>query len=88
MCEMMNAHRPARRRTDHRPSDYSVEAEARIEELMSELCDLLGIHRPDDLYGSVVIEARYQNGRPVGQVDVHVRYVMKRSGADRGSAKG
>lgn len=69
-------------------SDYTAEAEERIEELMSELYDLLGIQRPDDLFGSVVIESRYQNGRPVGQVDVHVRYVMKRSGGDRGSAKG
>jgi len=78
----MNAQRPARRRTGHRQSDYSVEAEERIEELMSELYELLGIHRPDDLYGSIIVEARYQNGRPVGQVDVHVRYVMKRVGGD------
>lgn len=83
----MNSQRPARRRTVSKPSDYSIQAEERIEELLTRLCDLLGVHRPEDLYGSIVIEARYQNGRPVGQVDVHVRYVMKRAGGgDRDSA--
>ncbi len=59
-------------------SDYSRETERTVERLLAELYDALGIRKPEDLYGSVVIETRYQNGKPVGQVDVHVRYVMKR----------
>ena len=59
-------------------SDYSPETERRVENLLAELYDLLQIRKPDDLYGSVVIEARYQAGKPSGQVDVNVRYVMKR----------
>lgn len=60
-------------------SDYSHETERRVETLLAELYDLLQIQKPADLYGSVVIEARYQAGKPSGQVDVNVRYVMKRS---------
>jgi hypothetical protein len=60
-------------------SDYSVETERRVERLLEELYDLLQIRKPADLYGSVVIEARYQAGKPSGQVDVNIRYVMKRS---------
>lgn len=59
-------------------SDYSRDAELRIEQLLAELYDTLQIRRPEDLYGSIVIEARYQNGKPVGQVDVNIKYVMKR----------
>lgn len=62
-----------------RNSDYSRETERRVEQLLAELYETLQIRRPDDLYGSVVIEMRYQGGRPVGQVDVNVRYVMKRN---------
>jgi hypothetical protein len=62
-----------------RSSDYSSETERRIEVLLSELYELLQIRKPDDLYGSVVIEARYQAGKPSGQVDVNIRYVMKRA---------
>jgi hypothetical protein len=60
-------------------SDYSRETERRIEWLLLELYDALNIQKPDDLYGSIVIETRYQNGQPVGQVDVNIRYVMKRA---------
>lgn len=60
-------------------SDYSRETERKVERLLAELYDALQIERPEDLYGSVVIEAKYQAGRPIGQVDVSVRYVMKRS---------
>jgi hypothetical protein len=60
-------------------SGYSPETERRVERLLAELCEVLQIQRPDDLFGSVCIEARYQNGKPVGQVDVQVKYVMKRS---------
>jgi hypothetical protein len=60
-------------------SDYTRETERRVERLLTELYDLLQIARPEDLYGSIVIEAKYQAGRPIGQVDVSVRYVMKRT---------
>ncbi len=63
-------------------SDFTRETERKVERLLSELYELLRIRKPEDLYGSVVIETRYQNGRPVGQVDVHIRYVMKRSDRD------
>jgi hypothetical protein len=53
-----------------------------VERLLGELYDALNIHKPDDLYGSIVIEARYQKGRPVGQVDVNIKYVMKRARDD------
>ncbi|MBS1913025.1 MAG: hypothetical protein JST22_13645 [Bacteroidetes bacterium] len=46
--------------------------------MLAELYDVLQIRKPDDLYGSIVIETKYQNGQPVGQVDVLIRYVMKR----------
>ncbi len=59
-------------------SDYSRETERQIEGLLAELYDVLQIRKPDDLYGSIVIETKYQNGQPVGQVDVQIRYVMKR----------
>jgi hypothetical protein len=59
-------------------SDYSRDTERRIEQLLAELYDTLQIRRPEDLYGSIVIETRYQNGKPVGQVDVNIKYVMKR----------
>jgi hypothetical protein len=62
-----------------RQSDFSRETERKVERILAELYDLLQIRRPDDLFGSIVIETRYQNGRPVGQVDVNIRYVMKRS---------
>jgi hypothetical protein len=60
-------------------SDYSRETERRVERLLGELYELLQIQKPVDLYGSVVIEARYQAGKPSGQVDVNVRYVLKRA---------
>lgn len=60
-------------------SGYSLEAEKRIERLLASLYAELGIQRPDDLFGSVLLEIRYQNGKPVGQVDVQLKYVMKRS---------
>lgn len=59
-------------------SSYSHETEQQIEQLLEELYDLLEIQRPVDLFGSVVIETKYQNGKPVGQVDVNIRYVKKR----------
>lgn len=59
-------------------SDYSRETERKIEWLLAELYDALNIQKPDDLYGSIVIETRYQNGHPAGQVDVNIKYVMKR----------
>jgi hypothetical protein len=59
-------------------SDYSRETERKVERLLAELYETLQIQKPDDLFGSVVIETRYQSGRPVGQVDVQIRYVMKR----------
>lgn len=68
------------RKREGQSSGYSHDAERRVEQLLDELYDILQIHKPDDLYGSIVIEARYQNGKPIGQVDVNVRYVMKRSG--------
>ncbi len=64
-------------------SGYSLEAEQRIERLLTGLYAELNIQRPDDLFGSVLIEIRYQNGKPVGQVDVQLRYVMKRSDEKR-----
>ena len=67
------------RRESEYNSDYSRETERRVEQLLAELYDTLQIRKPHDLYGSVVIEMRYQGGRPVGQVDVNVRYVMKRT---------
>ena len=60
-------------------SDYSPDTERRVENLLNEIYDLLQIQKPSDLYGSVVIEARYQAGKPSGQLDVNVRYVMKRT---------
>lgn len=60
-------------------SDYTPETERKVEQLLTEICTALQIQKPDDLFGSVVIEARYQNGRPIGQVDVQIRYVMKRT---------
>lgn len=60
-------------------SGYSLEAEQRIERLLTSLYAELNIHRPDDLYGSILLEIRYQNGKPIGQVDVQLKYVMKRS---------
>jgi len=65
-------------------SDYSRETERRIEWLLTELYDALNIQKPDDLYGSIVIETRYQNGHPAGQVDINIKYVMKRA-KDTGS---
>ena len=59
-------------------SSYSNETEQQIEQLLGELYDLLEIQRPVDLFGSVVIETKYQHGKPVGQVDVNIRYVKKR----------
>lgn len=59
-------------------SSYSHETEQQIEQLLEELYNLLEIQRPVDLFGSVVIETKYQNGKPVGQVDVNIRYVKKR----------
>ncbi|MEO5928854.1 MAG: hypothetical protein ABIR47_02870 [Candidatus Kapaibacterium sp.] len=61
-------------------SDYTRDTERKVERLLSELYDALQIQRPDDLYGSIVIETKYQKGQPVGQVDIQVRYVMKRMG--------
>ncbi len=66
-------------------SDYSRETERKVERLLSELYDTLQIERPEDLYGSIVIEAKYQAGRPIGQVDVNVRYVMKRTDVGGGA---
>lgn len=63
-------------------SDYSRDTERKVERLLGELYDALNIQRPDDLYGSIVIEARYQKGRPVGQVDVNIKYVLKRAKDD------
>ena len=60
-------------------SDYTRETERKVERLLAELYELLHIHKPDDLYGSIIIETRYQKGRPVGQVDVNIKYVMKRT---------
>lgn|GEM_PF-3260780 len=60
-------------------SDYSRDTERKVERLLGELYELLHIQKPDDLYGSIIIETRYQKGRPVGQVDVNIKYVMKRS---------
>jgi hypothetical protein len=59
-------------------SDYTRDTERKVERLLAELYDALNIHKPDDLFGSIVIETRYQNGRPVGQVDVNIKYIMKR----------
>lgn len=64
-------------------SSYSHETEQQIEQLLEELYDLLEIQRPVDLFGSVVIETKYQNGKPVGQVDVNIRYVKKRQTKQR-----
>jgi hypothetical protein len=64
-------------------SDYTPDTERRVEQLLSELYAVLQIQKPVDLFGSVLIEMRYQAGRPVGQVDVQVKYVMKRSGNNR-----
>ena len=63
-------------------SDYSRETERKVERLLGELYEALNIQRPEDLYGSIVIEARYQKGRPVGQVDVNIKYVLKRAKDD------
>lgn len=63
-------------------SDYSPHTERRVEALLDELYELLEIRKPDDLFGSIVIEARYQAGKPSGQVDVNIRYVMKRAAAN------
>lgn len=60
-------------------SGYSPATERKIEQLLASLYSELNIRKPDDLYGSVCIEVRYQNGKPVGQVDVQLKYVMKRS---------
>lgn len=60
-------------------SDYTRDTERKVERLLAELYELLRIHKPEDLYGSIVIETRYQKGRPVGQVDVNIKYVMKRT---------
>lgn len=61
------------------PSDYSRETERKVERLLAELYELLHIQKPDDLYGTIIIETRYQKGRPVGQVDINIKYVMKRT---------
>lgn len=66
-----------------RLSGYSPETERKVERLLSELYDTLEIQKPDDLFGSIVIETRYQNGRPIGQVDINIRYVMKRTDTRR-----
>jgi hypothetical protein len=60
-------------------SDYSRETERKVERLLAELYEVLNIQRPDDLFGSIVIETRYQNGRPVGQVDINIKYIMMRA---------
>lgn len=79
---MLMVNQPVIQRRMLRPrrktSEYSRDVEHRVESILAELYDVLGIQKPDDLYGSVVIEARYQNGKPIGQVDVNVRYVLKR----------
>ncbi len=64
-------------------SGYSPETERKAERLLVELYDALQIQKPDDLFGSICIETRYQNGKPIGQVDVQVRYVMKRNDGPR-----
>ncbi|MGE3800384.1 MAG: hypothetical protein AB7H80_05145 [Candidatus Kapaibacterium sp.] len=60
-------------------SGYTSATERKIELLLASLYTELNIVKPEDLYGSVCIEIRYQNGKPVGQVDVQLKYVMKRS---------
>ncbi len=60
-------------------SDYSRDTERKVEQLLNELYDALEIERPENMFGSVTIETRYQNGKPVGQVDVNIRYVKKRA---------
>lgn len=79
------ADRPKPKEQAHRggTSDYSRETERKVERLLAELYETLQIQKPDDLYGSVVIETKYQSGRPVGQVDVQIRYVMKRASDPR-----
>jgi|GEM_PF-6956387 len=79
------ADRPKRKEQaqDVDTSNYSRETERKVERLLSDLYDMLGIQKPEDLFGSVIIEARYQSGRPVGQVDVQIKYVMKRAADPR-----
>lgn len=60
-------------------SGYSVEEEKRIEQLLARLYEALDIQKPDDLFGSICVEVRYQNGKPIGQVDVQLKYVKKRT---------
>lgn len=59
-------------------SRFSHDVEQKVERVLAKLYDALEIDRPEDLFGSVCIEVRYQNGKPIGQVDVQVKYVMKR----------
>lgn len=73
---------PFKSRKKNGSSDYSRDTERKVERLLSELYDALQIQKPEDLYGSIVIETRYQNGQPIGQVDVNIRYVLKRSVED------
>ncbi len=75
------ADRPKRKEhaQDVDTSNYSRETERKVERLLSDLYEMLGIQKPEDLFGSVIIETRYQSGRPVGQVDVQIKYVMKRA---------
>lgn len=64
-------------------SGYSPEAEQKIERLLTSLYTELNIQKPDDLFGSICVEVRYQNGKPIGQVDVQLKYVMKRNDGER-----
>lgn len=79
VADSTGAERPAYRSRRRSTSDYSRDTERTVERLLGELYAALNIRKPDDLFGSIVIETRYQNGRPVGQVDVNIRYVLKRA---------